>query len=68
MCSAPKTKRDLIYLYTPTEHGHLEFGAQWIHGDEGNPLYWEMSKLDLLDYRGEHLYGDELARMSPACF
>lgn len=43
------------------EYGYLEFGAQWMHGDEDNPLFWEMSKLGLMDYKGEHIYDDEHA-------
>lgn len=46
------------------EYGNLEYGAQWIHGDERNPLYDELKKLNLLDYKGEHLYDDEYVGMS----
>lgn len=48
-------------LIQTSEYGNIEFGAQWVHGDQGNPIYREMSQLGLLDYRGEHLYDDEYA-------
>lgn len=43
----------LSYLGAPQEC--VEMGAQWVHGDEGNPLYAELAPLGLIDYRGEYL-------------
>ena len=30
-------------------------GAQWLHGDQGNPLYEELSKLGLIAFQGDYL-------------
>lgn len=38
------------------EDDFIELGAQWVHGDEGNPLYDELAPHGLIEYRGEHLY------------
>lgn len=52
------TRRNRRY-YCVVGFGVIEYGAQWIHGDEGNPLYHEMNKLGLLDYRGENIDDEE---------
>ena len=34
---------------------YVELGAQWLHGDEGNPLYDELQSRNLIEHKGEYL-------------
>ena len=41
--------------FTARSEEYLEMGAQWLHGDQGNPLYEELSKLGLIAFQGDYL-------------
>lgn len=43
------------YSFLAGSEEYVDLGAQWLHGDEGNPLYDALSQKDLISHSGDFL-------------
>ena len=41
---------------TDESEEYADMGAQWLHGDIGNPLYDELLKRGLISYKEDYLH------------